>query len=51
MFKDILRKAKKAPLNKDQQERLEAVRKRFDEYRTHRNKMKAQPDGCSRETG
>ncbi|MBL0226598.1 MAG: hypothetical protein IPQ16_13805 [Geobacteraceae bacterium] len=41
MFKTILRKAKRAPLNKDQQERLEAVQKRFDEYRKHRNEMKA----------
>lgn len=41
MFKDILRKAKKAPLSKNQQERLEAVRNKFDEYRKHRNEKKA----------
>ena len=41
MFKDILRKANKAPLSKDQQERLEAVRKKLDEYRKHRNELKA----------
>jgi len=40
MFKTLFRKAKRAPLNKDQQERFEAVKKRYDEYRNHRNEMK-----------
>jgi hypothetical protein len=40
MFKTILRKAKKAPLNQDQQARLEVVRSMFDEYKKHRNEMK-----------
>lgn len=37
MFKDILRKLKKAPLSKDQQERLKKVQKAYDNYRKTRN--------------
>ena len=33
MFKDILRKAKKAPLNEDQRARLHKVLEAYDEYR------------------
>ena len=37
MFKDILRKAKKAPLSEKQKERLAVVQKNYSEYRKHRN--------------
>lgn len=37
MFKDILRKANRAPLNEDQKDRLETVAKAYREYRESRN--------------
>lgn len=37
MFKDILRKAKRAPLKNDQEARLKAVLKAYAEYRESRN--------------
>jgi len=37
MFKDILRKAKKAPLEEDQKERLNKVIEAYNEYRNRRN--------------
>lgn len=41
MFKDILRKAKKAPLTEAQKERLTAAQKNYNEYREHRNENEA----------
>ena len=37
MFKDILRKAKKAPFSTDQKIRLQVVIEAFDEYRRIKN--------------
>jgi hypothetical protein len=37
MFKDILRKAKKAPLNEDQRKRLQRVMEAYEEYRKNKN--------------
>lgn len=41
MFKDILRKAKKASLSEIQKERLAAVQKNYNEYRERRNEKEA----------
>lgn len=41
MFKDILRKLKKAPLNNEQQNRLQSVLEKYDEYRRNRQKKEA----------
>ena len=37
MFKDILRKVKKAPLNEDQKARLHQVIEAYDEYKNTKN--------------
>jgi hypothetical protein len=42
MFKDILRKLKKAPLDRKQRIRLGAITARYDDYRKHRKKGEAQ---------
>lgn len=48
MFKDMLRKVKKAPLTQGQRKRLEAVLTSYNEYRQHRNEKEAQhPYGLS----
>jgi DNA repair exonuclease SbcCD ATPase subunit len=49
MFKDILRKLKKAPLDRKQRVRLEVIMARYDNYRKNRRKADAQ-SGVSGDT-